>query len=57
MRNIIQLAFRFSVWKDRQGQDLIEYALVVGFVVTVASAILPGIASNINIIFSKVNSS
>jgi len=57
MRNIIQLAFRFSVWKDRQSQDLIEYALVVGFVVTVASAILPGIASNINIIFSKVNSS
>ena len=56
MRNIIQLAFRFSVWKDRQGQDLIEYALVAGFVVTVASAILPGIASNINIIFSKVNS-
>jgi len=56
MQNFIQLAIRFRVWKDRQGQDLIEYALIAGFVATVASAILPGVASSINIIFSKVNS-
>jgi Flp pilus assembly pilin Flp len=56
MRNLTQLAIRFGVWKDRRGQDLIEYALVVGFVATAASAILPGLASNINSIFSKVNS-
>ena len=42
--------------KDTKGQDLIEYALMAGFVAVAAGAIMPGVASSINIIFSKVNS-
>ncbi len=42
--------------KDRKGQDLIEYALMAGFVAVAAGAIMPGVASSINIIFSEVNS-
>ena len=42
--------------RDRRGQDLIEYALMAGFVAVAAGAIMPGVASSINIIFSKVNS-
>jgi Flp pilus assembly pilin Flp len=45
-----------QIWKDRKGQDLIEYALMAGFVAVAAGAIMPGVASSINIIFSKVNS-
>jgi len=44
------------IWKCERGQDLIEYALMAGFVATAASAIMPGVASSINIVFSKVNS-
>ena len=44
------------VWKDRRGQDLIEYALMAGFVAVAAGAVMPGVASSISTIFSKVAS-
>ena len=44
------------LWKDNLGQDLIEYALMAGFVAVAAGAIMPGVASEISVIFSKVSS-
>ena len=41
-------------WIARRGQDLIEYALLAGFVAVVAAALVPGIATNISTIFSQV---
>ena len=38
------------------GQDLIEYALMAGFVATVAGAIMPQVTGSISTIFSKLNS-
>jgi pilus assembly protein Flp/PilA len=45
-----------NIWKDDSGQDLIEYALMAGFVAVAAGAIMPGVSSNISSIFSKVAS-
>src|SRR5260370_38231583 len=45
-----------QIAKDTRGQDLIEYALMAGFVAVAAGAIMPGVASSINVVFSKVNS-
>jgi pilus assembly protein Flp/PilA len=56
MRKLFQLAVNLQIWKNRRGQDLIEYALMAGFVAVAAGAIMPGVASSINIVFSKVNS-
>ena len=56
MRRVFELALRLKIWKDTRGQDLIEYALMAGFVAVAAGAIMPGVGSSINIIFSKVNS-
>lgn len=56
IRKFIPLIVNFQIWKDRRGQDLIEYALMAGFVAVAAGAIMPGVASSINIVFSKVNS-
>ena len=56
MLQFIQHITRFRIWKDRRGQDLIEYALMAGFVAVAAGAIMPGVASSINVIFSQVNS-
>jgi pilus assembly protein Flp/PilA len=47
---------QLKVWKDRRGQDLIEYALMAGFVAVAAGAIMPGVATSISEIFSKVAS-
>lgn len=44
------------LWRARSGQDLIEYALMAGFVAVAAGAIMPGVATSISQIFSKVAS-
>ncbi len=56
MKRLIELAVKLQVWKDTKGQDLIEYALMAGFVAVAAGAIMPNISSSITTIFSKVNS-
>jgi len=41
-----------------KGQDMVEYALVAGFVAVAGGAIFPtSVAPNISTIFSKINSS
>ena len=45
-----------NIWKDDSGQDLIEYALMAGFVAVAAGAIMPTVSDNISQIFSKVSS-
>ena len=44
------------IWKDAKGQDLIEYALMAGFVAVAAGAIVPGVATSMANIFTKINS-
>ena len=57
MKQLVKLAVKLQmIVKDTRGQDLIEYALMAGFVAVAAGAIMPGVASSINIVFSKVNS-
>ena len=43
-----------NLWKDTQGQDLVEYALMVGLVAVAAVAVVPQMATQINTIFNKV---
>ena len=45
-----------NILRDDRGQDLIEYALMAGFVAVAAGAIMPGVSTNISQIFSKVSS-
>ena len=56
MKRITNLMLKLMVWKDTRGQDLIEYALMAGFVAVAAGAIMPGVSSSISTIFSKVSS-
>jgi pilus assembly protein Flp/PilA len=43
-------------FEDTKAQDLIEYALMAGFVAVSAGAIMPGVATSISTIFSKISS-
>jgi pilus assembly protein Flp/PilA len=53
MKNLI---LKLRIRKDTRGQDLIEYALMAGFVAVAAGAIMPGVATSISTIFSKIAS-
>ena len=48
--------FCTNLWQDTQGQDLVEYALMVGLVAVAAVAVVPQMATQINTIFNKVTS-
>jgi len=50
------ILYRLKLWKETRGQDLIEYALMAGFVAVAAGAVMPGTATAISTIFSKVGS-
>lgn len=50
------LFLRLKALQDTRAQDLIEYALMAGFVAVAAGAVMPGVASSISTIFSKVAS-
>ncbi len=52
----MKLIWKLRIWIDTRGQDLIEYALMAGFVAVAAGAIMPGVAKSISTIFSKVGS-
>ena len=56
--NLLALAHSslYRLAKDVRGQDLIEYALMAGFVAVTAGAIMPGVASSISTIFSQISS-
>jgi pilus assembly protein Flp/PilA len=56
MTRITNLVLKLKVLKDTRGQDLIEYALMAGFVAVAAGAVMPGVATSISTIFSKVAS-
>ena len=56
MNHLNTLLWKLRIWKDTRGQDLIEYALMAGFVAVAAGAIMPGVATSISTIFSKVSS-
>lgn len=42
--------------REEHGQDLVEYALLAGFIAVAAGALLPGISSSISTIFSRMAS-
>jgi pilus assembly protein Flp/PilA len=51
-----QKIYENKVLHDTRAQDLIEYALMAGFVAVAAGAIMPGVSTSISSIFSKVAS-
>ena len=55
MSHLMNLIWKLRIWKDTRGQDLIEYALMAGFVAVAAGAIMPGVATSISTIFKKVS--
>ena len=56
MNRIREILWTLAIWKDISGQDLVEYALLAGFIAVAAGAILPNISGSISTIFSKMAS-
>lgn len=57
MGTLLDTILKLKIWKDTRGQDLAEYALMAGFLVTVAGALSPAIAGHVSTVFSQVGNS
>ena len=57
MQNRIWKKFiQLSIWKDQRGQDMVEYALLAGFITVAAGAAFPPVGEQISTLFSRLNS-
>jgi pilus assembly protein Flp/PilA len=55
MKNLLTKAYVWGqIWQDENGQDLIEYALVVALICFAAIAGMGTVANGINSAFGKV---
>jgi pilus assembly protein Flp/PilA len=52
----LKLIWKWAFLQDDRGQDLVEYALMAGFVAVAAGALMPNISRSISTIFSKIQS-
>lgn len=55
MKKLNNLIWKLRIYKDTRGQDLIEYALMVGFIAVAAGAVIPGVVTSIRSIFGKIS--
>jgi Flp pilus assembly pilin Flp len=61
MRRLKNFPLLVRIWAEdiqanMAAQDLVEYALMAGFIAVAAGALMPGVAANISRIFSQVGS-
>ncbi len=56
MKRIWTRLLCWQIWLDTRGQDMVEYALLAGFIAVAAGAVFPPVADSISIIFSKIDS-
>ncbi len=55
-RRILKAIVNLKVLADERGQDMVEYALLAGFITIAVGAGYPPISEDISAIFSKLGS-
>ena len=56
MKRLVNQIRKADFWKDCQGQDLVEYALMAGMVAVAAVAAMPALSGTVNTVFTKIGS-
>ena len=54
MKRIKECILKLQVWKDTNGQDLVEYALAAGLVAVAAVAAMPALQTTVSTVFTKI---
>ena len=56
MKNMLQAIIKSRLWKEEHGQDMVEYALLAGFITVAVTAAFPPVSASISTIFSRLGS-
>jgi len=51
-----KLFCQLAIWRNQRGQDLVEYALMAGFVAVASGAVIPSVGTDVSKIFSRITS-
>lgn len=55
MSKVERLTITLRFWRDQRGQDLIEYAMIAGFLVVASTLVVPDFAHNVCLLISKIS--
>jgi Flp pilus assembly pilin Flp len=56
MKKMWQTVISLQIWSDQHGQDLIEYAMIAGFIAVVSGMFMPNLSQDVSMLFSKIAS-
>lgn len=56
MRKMYNSLISLRIWSDQHGQDLIEYAMIAGFIAVVSGMFMPNVSKDVSMVFSKIAS-
>ena len=56
MRKMWHSLISLRIWSDQHGQDLIEYAMIGGFIAVVSGMFMPNVSKDVSMVFSKIAS-
>ena len=56
MNYMLRSVCKLQIWTDTLGQDLVEYALLAGFVAVAAGIFIPNVSTSISTIYSRLAS-
>lgn len=56
MSKLKRTIWRLRLWKDARGQDLVEYALLAGFVAVASGIFIPDVSASMSKIYSRLAS-
>jgi Flp pilus assembly pilin Flp len=56
MRTIVNWLYRWRIWQDLRGQDMVEYALLASLVAVASGLFLPDLRDSMEAIYSRVKS-
>jgi Flp pilus assembly pilin Flp len=56
MQKMWHLLVGLRIWSDRHGQDLIEYAMIAGFIAVVSGMFMPDVSNDVSVLYSRIAS-
>ena len=56
MQKMWHVLVGLRIWSDQHGQDLIEYAMIAGFIAVVSGMFMPNVSNDVSVLYSKIAS-
>jgi Flp pilus assembly pilin Flp len=54
MQKLWHSVVSLRIWSDQHGQDLIDYAMIAGFIAVVSGMFLPNVSEDVSRVYSEL---